>query len=73
MAPRNTDSPYGEIPVAGLKLTRVELARLREFVREVEHVIRYDDTGVTDHLGDSVLTAAEILGIKINNEDGYDV
>jgi hypothetical protein len=51
-------------------LSATELSVLRNFVKEVIEVTKYDDTGVTMDLDDGAQAAAEILGIVYVPEDG---
>ena len=51
-------------------LGATELARLRGFVLDVAEIVKYDNTGTTDDLIDSVLTAAEILKVHVDLDGG---
>lgn len=56
------------------QFTPAEVRNLQELVLEVLNVCNYDDTGVTDDLGELAEVAAEILGITktIRYEDEPD-
>jgi hypothetical protein len=60
-------TPYltGEDKIV-VQLGSTELSRLRGFVRDVAEIVKYDNSGVTDDLIDSVLIAAEILKVHVD-------